>query len=247
MTELSLNGGTNELEYTDETGTVNSVDLSSLFSSASDTNTASNVNVIATHTSGDGTVTNIEETVTELSLNGGTNELEYTDENGTVNSVDLSSLFSSANDTNTASNVNVIATHTSGDGTVTNIEETVTTLVDNGDNTWTYTSEDGSTTTIDQKDCFYPPTIPIDASATGSFSIDMHANYMTQYGTPVISSPSAGSIPTFTETELDYHVLDYDNTVINVTSVTDSGMLYYDIIAVPSNNCTYINILFCER
>ena len=32
-----------------------------------------------------------------------------------------------------------------GDGTVTAIEETVTTLVDNGDGTFTYTSEDGTT------------------------------------------------------------------------------------------------------
>ena len=38
-----------------------------------------------------------------------------------------------------------IATHTSGDGTVTSIEETVTSLVDNGDGTFTYTSEDGTT------------------------------------------------------------------------------------------------------
>ena len=37
-----------------------------------------------------------------------------------------------------------------GDGTVTQIEETVTTLVDNGDGTFTYTSEDGTTTTYDE-------------------------------------------------------------------------------------------------
>ena len=37
-----------------------------------------------------------------------------------------------------------------GDGTVTAIEETVTTLVDNGDGTFTYTSEDGTQTTYDE-------------------------------------------------------------------------------------------------
>ena len=103
------------------------------------------------------------------------------------------------------------------------------------------------TSTVTPVDCNGNSTGSIDASVTGSFSIDMHANYMTQYGTPVISSPSAGSIPTHSELDLDYHVLDYDNTIINVTSVTDTGMLYYDIIAVPTNNCTYINILFCEN
>ena len=53
-------------------------------------------------------------------------------------------------DDNTNTSVQTIATHTSGDGTVTAIEETVTTLVDNGDGTFTYTSEDGSTTTYDE-------------------------------------------------------------------------------------------------
>ena len=53
-------------------------------------------------------------------------------------------------DDNTNTNVQTIATHTSGDGTVTAIEETVTTLVDNGDGTFTYTSEDGTTTTYDE-------------------------------------------------------------------------------------------------
>ena len=53
-------------------------------------------------------------------------------------------------DDNANTNVQTIATHTSGDGTVTQIEETVTTLVDNGDGTFTYTSEDGTTTTYDE-------------------------------------------------------------------------------------------------
>ena len=58
--------------------------------------------------------------------------------------------MSSVSDDNTNTNVQTIATHTSGDGTVTQIEETVTTLVDNGDGTFTYTSEDGTTTTYDE-------------------------------------------------------------------------------------------------
>lgn len=45
---------------------------------------------------------------------------------------------------------NQIAAHTDGLGVVTNILETVTTLTDNGDNTVTYTSEDGTTLTFTQ-------------------------------------------------------------------------------------------------
>ena len=79
-----------------------------------------------------------------------TNELEYLDENGVTNNIDLGDLISDMSDDNANTNVQTIATHTSGDGTVTAIEETVTTLVDNGDGTFTYTSEDGTTTTYDE-------------------------------------------------------------------------------------------------
>ena len=72
------------------------------------------------------------------------------DENGVTNNIDLGDLISDMSDDNANTNVQIIATHTSGDGTVTAIEETVTTLVDNGDGTFTYTSEDGTTTTYDE-------------------------------------------------------------------------------------------------
>ena len=62
----------------------------------------------------------------------------------------METLVSVVSDDNANASVQTIATHTSGDGTVTAIEETVTTLVDNGDGTFTYTSEDGTQTTYDE-------------------------------------------------------------------------------------------------
>ena len=59
-------------------------------------------------------------------------------------------LISVVTDDNTNTSVQTIATHTSGDGTVVAIEETVTTLVDNLDGTFTYISEDGTSTTYDE-------------------------------------------------------------------------------------------------
>ena len=90
------------------------------------------------------------ETVTSLVFNTVTNQLEYLDEDGVTNNIDLGDLISVVTDDNANTNVQTIATHTSGDGTVTAIEETVTTLVDNGDGTFTYTSEDGTQTTYDE-------------------------------------------------------------------------------------------------
>ena len=59
-------------------------------------------------------------------------------------------LISVVTDDNANTSVQTIATHTSGDGTVVAIEETVTTLVDNLDGTFTYISEDGTSTTYDE-------------------------------------------------------------------------------------------------
>ena len=53
-----------------------------------------------------------------MSFNGTNNNIEYTDENEVVNSIDLGDLVSEVSDDNANTNGQVIATHTSGDGTV---------------------------------------------------------------------------------------------------------------------------------
>ena len=129
VTSLTFNTTTNQIEYVDENNFTNIIDLGDLVSVVTDDNAATNVKVIATHTSGDGTVEEIEETVTEMSFNATNNNIEYTDENEVVNSIDLGDLVSEVSDDNANTNVQVIATHTSGDGTVEEIEESVTSLV----------------------------------------------------------------------------------------------------------------------
>ncbi|OIQ21501.1 MAG: hypothetical protein BM549_08625, partial [Lacinutrix sp. MedPE-SW] len=74
----------------------------------------------------------------------GTN-LELTDAGGTI-ITDLSSLSSEVNQIVT--NGNPIANHLSGNGTQTSIQETITTLEDNGDGTVTYTNENNISTTV---------------------------------------------------------------------------------------------------
>lgn len=81
---------------------------------------------------------------TTVSYNAGTGEVtaNYPDGTSTVFTVGLSDI------TNTLVAGNLIATHDDGLGNVTNIYETVTTLVENGDGTATYTGEDGTPVTI---------------------------------------------------------------------------------------------------
>src|SRR5690606_11092254 len=80
-----------------------------------------------TYTHEDGVTTTIDvsnlETLTVLVLNPDGKTLEYTDEDGLLTSIDLETVIDNF--------------------------ESVTTIIDNGDGSFTYTDEDGNTTTID--------------------------------------------------------------------------------------------------
>ena len=123
LTSVALNADNVSFDYVDENGATTNINLCNVVDNC--------------------------ETLTSLSFNAATNELEYSDEDGNTNTIDISGLISTVTDNNTNTNVQTIATHVSGDGTSTQIEETVTTLTDNGDGTFTYTSEDGTDTTFD--------------------------------------------------------------------------------------------------
>ena len=92
---------------------------------------------------------------------------------------------------------------------------------------------------------FYPPSIPISITATASGeTLDLHQTYLNLFSSPMVVSPGASSLPTYAETELYYYVLDYDTSVFDNVSISDQGVLTYDIIAVPSSNYAYFNVVF---
>ena len=63
---------------------------------------------------------------------------------------------------------------------------------------------------------FYPPSIAIDASTNGSFTVDLYQEYINQFGTPTVGSAGAPSaVPTYTRTELYYYVTFADPAVFN--------------------------------
>ena len=94
---------------------------------------------------------------------------------------------------------------------------------------------------------FYPPSIAIDASTNGTFTIDLYAQYIAQFGSPVVSS--AGTIPTYNANELDYHVTFADPTVFNTgsMSISAAGVLTYTVIDQPSDYNSLINVVFVVR
>lgn len=104
---------------------------------------------IATHNDGDGTLVGIYETITTM-VDNGDSTYTYTSEDGTVTEIVGGGSDGGVGDISEVINTiggNKIADHIAG-GDTTAIRETVTTLVDNADSTYTYTAEDGTVTNI---------------------------------------------------------------------------------------------------
>lgn len=93
---------------------------------------------------------------------------------------------------------------------------------------------------------FYPPSIAIDASTTGTGrTVDLYNEYIAQFGTPTAASVGApAAIPTYTRTELYYYVTYADPAVFNNISIAANGVMTYDIITTPATYNSLINVVF---
>ncbi len=144
--------GTN-LAITDSNGTL-SVPLTYLDSKLTQVVTAGNT--IATHVSASGVSTAIIETNTAITQ-----------------------MAASNTDTEvTAGDANTIAVHTNEGGTTTTINETVSTLIDNGDDSFTYTDETGTSTSFTPATTV-SSTILVDQSVIWAGNVndnDIHSN-----------------------------------------------------------------------
>ncbi|SNR76295.1 hypothetical protein SAMN04488009_3643, partial [Maribacter sedimenticola] len=96
---------------------------------------------------------------------------------------------------------------------------------------------------------FYPPSIAVDVATTGTGrTIDLHAEYLAQYGTPSVASAGApAAIPTYANNELYYYVTYYDTTVFANVSVNALGIMSYDVISTPTDYNTLINVVFVAQ
>ncbi len=101
---------------------------------------------------------------------------------------------------------------------------------------------------------FYPPSIAVDASTNGTFSIDLYQEYIDQYGSPTVGSTSApAALPTYGRTELYYYVTYADTsvfgngtTVLNM-SIDDNGNLSYEVFNQPADYNSLINVVFVVK
>ncbi len=154
------------------------------------------------------------------------------------NDVDLSSYLDNTDDQD-ASEVNIVtAVDVNGDSTnETTVEEAIQAM---------------APIVSKAARIFYPPSIAIDASATGTgFTIDLYAQYIAQFGSPTVASAGApAAVPTYARGELYYYVTYADPDVFgngtNVTgmSIDANGILTYNINASPADYNSLINVVF---
>lgn len=96
---------------------------------------------------------------------------------------------------------------------------------------------------------FYMPSISIDVSApiTGAVK-NLYGEYQAQFQSPMAKNPTAAtSIPFFASaTDLSYYITYYDNTVLANVSISDAGVLTYDVVS-SATDCSFINVVFVVK
>ncbi|MBE4948510.1 hypothetical protein [Chryseobacterium culicis] len=96
---------------------------------------------------------------------------------------------------------------------------------------------------------FYMPSVSFDTSTTATGRTkDLYTLYKTQFGSPRAKSTSApASIPFFPSSkDIYYYVTDADPNVFSNITITDDGLMKYDVKAAATD-CSFINIVFVVK
>ena len=144
ITSLATSGAST-FTFTHEDGGTTTLDVADLEALTTVTNIVAG-NRIATYTDEDGVSFDVNETITTL-VDNGDGTFTFTDEAGTPSIISAASLETLTTVTNVVAG-NRIATYTDEDGVSFDVNETVTSLVDNGDGTFTFTDEAGNQSVI---------------------------------------------------------------------------------------------------
>jgi len=114
---------------------------------------------------------------------------------------------------------------------------------------------------------FYPPSIEIDVTSITQpgdpdETIDLYQQYANQYDLSLNSTTINGNvinyqtarstsapanIPLYAANELFYYVTFADESVFNITGLSDTGILSYRVVGQPTDFNTLINVVFVVR
>ena len=212
-----VDNGDGTMTYTDEDGTVNTINTSVAVADGS-------IDI-----TGDGIVDNdvtlqdiinsidiivdAEETVTTLVYDGLLEELTYTDEDGTATVIDI--------------------------GTIIDGSETLTSLVDNGDGTMTYTDEDGTANTINTSVAVADGSIDI----TGDGIVDNDVTLQDIINSIDIIVDAEETVTTLVYNglleELTYTDEDGTATVIDIGTIIDGSETLTSLVDNGDGTMTY--------
>lgn len=114
------------------------------------------------------------------------------------------------------------------------------------------TASDPAWVCLSQRDAqngfFYMPTIAVDASvvATGK-TIDLYDEYKKQFTAPLKNPLAPTNIPYFmNRTDLYYYITNYDTDVLENVSISDNGVMTYDIKA-ESDYASFMTVVFVVK
>lgn len=96
---------------------------------------------------------------------------------------------------------------------------------------------------------FYMPSVAVDASTVVSNqTLDLYDEYKKQFGNPsAVSTGALASLPYFpSATDLYYYVTQYDTAVLNITNISVSGVMTYDVIQAAGYN-SFMNVVFVVK
>lgn len=94
---------------------------------------------------------------------------------------------------------------------------------------------------------FYMPSINISTpNIASNLTLDLYDWYKTQFGASAYGSPSAIALEAYDADDLYYYVTYYDKSKIEVTNISASGVMTYNIVG-HANYDSYMNIVFVVK
>ena len=198
-TVTSLTVEDQEFTFTHEDGSTTTIDISDLETLTTIDQVVTAGHLIGVYENEAGALVNLRETITSLEATGPA-QLTFTDEFGDPTVISLPNLESITTLVGVLDNGNLIGTYTNEAGAVINLRETVTTIVDNGDGTYEFNHEDGSTSTIDTN------TIETLTAVTNTINGNRIGTYQPESGPPV----------------------DIDETITELVANDDGSLTYTD-------------------
>lgn len=99
-----------------------------------------------------------------------------------------------------------------------------------------------------QRSFFYMPSVTIDASAKAQGAkLDLYGEYKKQFTSPLKNPSAPVDIPYFiSSTDLYYYVTKYDSNVIDNISISNEGVMTYDI-KNESDYRSFITVVFVPK